>query len=162
MVTCLCINVRAINETSPKPEARDVSETVIGRATNSFNMSIKAYGKGKANTAFPLEAGETVTIKASYTPFSAGVDFGLIDADGVFHYINVTNGSSDETIEIEERGKYTFAVRNNSIIATTFKSLPARIRVKRLSISPWIFPGIHIQLPQQEKSAFMRLVVTIH
>ena len=89
MVTCLCINVRAINETSPKPEARDVSETVIGRATNSFNMSIKAYGKGKANTAFPLEAGETVTIKASYTPFSAGVDFGLIDADGVFHYINV-------------------------------------------------------------------------
>ena len=39
MVTCLCINVRAINETSPKPEARDVSETVIGRATNSFNMS---------------------------------------------------------------------------------------------------------------------------
>ena len=114
MVTCLCINVRAINETSPKPEARDVSETVIGRATNSFNMSIKAYGKGKANTAFPLEAGETVRIKASYTPFSAGVDFGLIDADGVFHYINVTNGSSDETIEIEERGKYTFAVRNNS------------------------------------------------
>ena len=38
----------------------------------------------------------------------------MIDADGVFHYINVTNGSSDETIEIEERGKYTFAVRNNS------------------------------------------------
>ena len=73
---------RAINETSPKPEARDVSETVIGRATNSFNMSIKAYGKGKANTAFPLEAGETVTIKASYTPFSAGVDFGLMLESG--------------------------------------------------------------------------------
>ena len=68
----------------------------------------------KANSDFPLEAGETVTIKASYSPFSASVDFGLIAPDGYFYYINVTDGSFDETIEVDERGNYTLAIRNNS------------------------------------------------
>ncbi len=59
-------------------------------------------------------AGETVTIKASYAPFDASVDFGLVDSDGVFHYINITIGSIDETIQINKSGKYTLQVRNNS------------------------------------------------
>lgn len=67
-----------------------------------------------ANSSFPLEVGETVTIKASYTPFSASVDFGLIAPDGYFYYINVSDGSFDETIEVDQRGNYTLAIRNNS------------------------------------------------
>lgn len=84
------------------------------RATGSFSMSIAAKTKSLAENSFSLAAGETVTIKASYIPFDASVDFGLVDSDGVFHYFNITDGSIDKTILIEETGKYTFQVRNNS------------------------------------------------
>lgn len=84
------------------------------RATGSFSMSIAAKTKSLAATSFSLAAGETVTIKASYIPFDASVDFGLVDSDGVFHYFNITDGSIDKTILIEETGKYTLQVRNNS------------------------------------------------
>lgn len=55
-----------------------------------------------------------MTIKASYSPFSASVDFGLIEPDGTFLFVNVTDGSVDQEIEIERRGQYTLAIRNNS------------------------------------------------
>ena len=84
------------------------------RATNSFNMTIPAKTKAQANSSFSLMAGETVTIKASYAPFSASVDFGLIAPDGKFYYFNVTNGSIDKTIEVSESGKYTLQIRNKS------------------------------------------------
>ena len=83
-------------------------------ATRSFNMSIPAKSKVIANSSFPLAAWETVTIKASYSPFSASVDFGLIAPDGYFYYLNADDGSFDETIKVDERGNYTFAVQNNS------------------------------------------------
>lgn len=66
-----------------------------------------------ADTAFPLEVGETVRINASYTP-NGSVDFGLLDSDNVFHYLTVTKGSIDKTLKIEKRGNYTFAIRNNT------------------------------------------------
>lgn len=68
------------------------------RATGSFSMSIAAKTKSLAESSFSLAAGETVTIKASYIPFDASVDFGLVDSDGVFHYFNITDGSIDKTI----------------------------------------------------------------
>ena len=61
-----------------------------------------------------MAAGESVTINASYLPKTASVDFGLVDSDGIFHFVNVTGGSIDKTIRIKESGNYTFAVRNNS------------------------------------------------
>ena len=66
-------------------------------ATGSFSMSIPAKSQSLANSSFPLAAGETVTIKASYSPFSASVDFGLVAPDGTFYYFNITNGSIDKT-----------------------------------------------------------------
>lgn len=83
-------------------------------ATRSFNMSIPAKSKVIANSSFPLAAWETVTIKASYSPFSASVDFGLVDSQGTFYYFNVTDGSVDKTIQVEESGDYTLQIRNNS------------------------------------------------
>lgn len=83
-------------------------------ATKSFDMSIPAKSKVLANTTFSLAAWETVTIKASYSPFSASVDFGLVDSDGTFHYINVTGGSIDKTIQVNESGDYRLQIRNNS------------------------------------------------
>ena len=83
-------------------------------ATRSFNMSIPAKSKVIANSSFPLAAWETVTIKASYSPFSASVDCGLVDSQGTFYYFNVTDGSVDKTIQVEESGDYTLQIRNNS------------------------------------------------
>lgn len=44
-------------------------------ATGSFNWTIPAKTKAQGDIVFPLAAGETVTIKASYSPFSASVDW---------------------------------------------------------------------------------------
>lgn len=91
-----------------------VIEMESERASGSFNMTVPAKSTLRADKSFPLEAGETVTIKATYSPFSASVDFGLLDPNGVFYYLNASNGSFDKTIRVEERGNYIFAVRNNS------------------------------------------------
>ena len=63
-----------------------------------------------------MEIGETVTINAVYTPRSASVDFGLIAPDGLFYPFRAENGSFNKTIEVDQRGYYTLAVRNNSAI----------------------------------------------
>ena len=87
---------------------------IMPRATGSFSMTIPAKTKLSANTSFPLAAGETVTIKASYAPFSASVDFGLIAPNGVYYYFNITNGSIDKTIQVPESGDYILQIRNNA------------------------------------------------
>lgn len=96
----------------------NVGATGIGNAetyaTGRFSMDIPANTKVKASSSFPLEAGEVVTIKASYTPFSASMDFGLLTPSGTFLFVNVTDGSVDQEIEVEVRGNYTLAIRNNS------------------------------------------------
>ena len=87
---------------------------MVSRATGSFNMTIPAKTKLSATTSFPLAAGETVTIKASYSPFSASVDFGLIAPNREYYYFNVTDGSIDKTIQVPESGDYTLQIRNNA------------------------------------------------
>lgn len=110
----LCVSAGAVNEKSLMDANFKSTSTMGMKATGSFNMEVSPYGKSEANTTFPLEAGETVTISAVYSPSNASMDFGLVDSDGVFHYFNVTNGSVDKTIRVSESGHYTFAVRNNS------------------------------------------------
>jgi len=84
------------------------------RDAKSFNMSIPAKSSALADSSFLMAAGENVTIKASYLPFGASMDFGLVDSDGVFHYFNATSGSIDKAIQIDESGSYTLKIRNNS------------------------------------------------
>lgn len=108
VASCLCINGGATEITG------QMETPIIMRASGKFEMDIPGHKLVKAKTSFPLEAGEQVTIKASYSPFDANVDFGLITEDGVFHFLSVDSGSFDRTITVSERGNYTFAVRNNS------------------------------------------------
>lgn len=86
----------------------------VVRATGHFSMDIPGNTTVKAATSFPLEVGETVAINAVYTPQSASVDFGLLAPDGLFHPVNTTDGSFDETIRVNERGHYTLVIRNNA------------------------------------------------
>lgn len=88
--------------------------SVTPRATGSFNWTIPAKTKVKGDIVFPLAAGETVTIKASYSPFSASVDFGIIAPDGNYYGFNITSGSIDKTIRVCESGDYVLQIRNNA------------------------------------------------
>ena len=98
-------------------EAEDVAKSVAAeRATGSFKTTVRPGVIAKRTTKLPLEAGEEVTIKATYSPYSVSVDVGLIDSDGNFHYISVSDGIIDEKITITERGNYTFAIRNNGSV----------------------------------------------
>lgn len=113
IIGCLCSNAGAVDAAADLG-AFEVTEAVVMRASGSFNMSVGAYGKTEADTAFPLAAGETVRIRANYAPEDSSMDFGLIDPEGVFHYINVKTGSIDATIEVPENGNYILAIRNNT------------------------------------------------
>lgn len=108
VATCLCANANAEESVSTD------QNLVIARATGRFSMDVPAGTLRQANSTFLLDPGEVVTIKASYSPFSANVDFGLITPDGWFYHFTVTNGSVDRSIEITQRGEYVFAIRNNS------------------------------------------------
>ena len=108
MVSCFGVSAAAIEQDEQRIELHTVY------ATGRFSMDIPGNTTVKANSSFPLEAGEVVTIKASYSPFSASVDFGLIAPNGLFYGLNTTNGSFDRSIEVNQRGYYTFAVMNNS------------------------------------------------
>ncbi len=101
---CFTVNVVA-SETSLKEAAL--------RASGSFKITIEPSVIAKGNTKLPLEKGETVTVKAAYTPYPTSVDVGLIDEEGIFHYTTVENGSIDVTFSISERGNYIFGIRNN-------------------------------------------------
>lgn len=107
-IGCLCVSVGAVNIEN------SVTILSVERASGRFSMDIPAGTMSVADSSFPLEAGESITIKASYTPFSASVDFGVIAPDGLFYSVNVTDGSVNQTFDVDERGNYTLAIRNNS------------------------------------------------
>lgn len=108
----LCVNARATEEIGAFVDSSNSMPVLM--ATGAFNMSVSPYGRSQADKTFPLEAGETVRIYATYSPDDVSVDFGLIDPNGIFHYFNVTGGTIDKTIGIAERGNYRLAVKNNS------------------------------------------------
>ena len=87
---------------------------IYSRATTSVSWSVKANILKEANTSFPMEAGECVTINCSYTPRWADVDFGLIAPDNRFYYLPGEEGSINRAIRIDERGEYRFGVYNKS------------------------------------------------
>ena len=83
-------------------------------AFGTINDTIGANSFAIVRESLYMEADETVTINCSYSPASTSVDFGLLDSNNVFHYVNVTNGSVNQTIRISSRGYYSVAIRNNS------------------------------------------------
>ena len=108
VVSCFGINAAAAKIPSNEDDFLAV------QATGKFDIEVPANSAVKAGSSFPLEVGEVVTIKATYSPFSASVDFGVIAPDGLFYGLNTKTGSFDKAIKVSQRGHYYFAVRNNS------------------------------------------------
>ena len=114
VIGCMCTSAGAVGKMNAISGEYEPTEMAVTRATGSFDITIKAKSKSTLESSFSLAAGETVRIRASYSPEDASMDFGLLDSDGVYHYINVTTGSIDKTIEVPENGSYTLVIRNNS------------------------------------------------
>ncbi len=116
MVLCcmLLVSMISLPVNAAEIQATTQAITLSPRATGSFNWTIPAKTKAQGDIVFPLAAGETVTIKASYSPFSASVDFGVIAPDGGYYGFNITSGSIDKTIRVSESGDYILQIRNNS------------------------------------------------
>lgn len=85
-------------------------------ATDSFSFSVSGQSYKKDSTAKYLEAGESVTIKGSYSPFSASVSYGLLGPNGLFYGVEGKDGSIDYTFMIERSGSYYFTVLNYSSV----------------------------------------------
>ena len=111
LVNCLGISAGAANV-----ETQRDMKLVIERASGRFSLDVPANKTVGATTSFPLEAGGKVRIRATYSPESASVDFGLIDPDGLFHPLRATGGSFDHAIRVYQHGNYIMAIRNNSDI----------------------------------------------
>ena len=84
------------------------------RATARVEVEVNPNSIMRGNTALSLEADELVTINCTYSPRTADVDFGLITPQNTFRYLSGEDGSFKKTIQVNETGKYYFAVRNNT------------------------------------------------
>lgn len=113
MIGVFCAPVQAA-ELQDYGETAAFEETAIIRATGSFNISVDAYKNVSADTTFPLAAGETVHIRAYYTPETADIDFGLIDPDGTYHFVKGEGGNINTIIEVPDTASYRLAFRNHS------------------------------------------------
>ena len=108
--------------------AEDVPKVAaVERATGSFKTTVKPGVIAKRTTKLPLEAGEEVTIKATYSPYSVSVDVGLIDSDGIFHFITVSDGIIDEKIAVTERFFFENVVFASDNIKLTSDDIPYSI-----------------------------------
>lgn len=95
-------------------EAVEGQEQIVPLSVVSLDIEVFAGELVQASSNFYLETGETVEINVTYSPKSASMDFGLIGPDRRFHYVSADDGNLDTTIQANERGYYTFAMRNNS------------------------------------------------
>lgn len=84
----------------------EANTLVIERASGRFSVDVSKQSTFSADSTFPLDIGETVTIKATYSPSSASVDFGLIAPDGLFYSLPGKRGNFSETFKVDQRGYY--------------------------------------------------------
>ena len=113
LVGSLACPVGAMEVETVPPEQQLVIP-VNPRSTGYFQMTVPGKTNMRMNESFSLPAGDSITIRASYTPADADLDFGLVDSDGVFHYVTGPSGSVNKTIQVRESGNYTLLIRNNS------------------------------------------------
>lgn len=115
LLMCFSTVSQAASATGTKKDS-GVETFAVGRATNSFNVTIPAGKIMTAETGFSMAAGESVKIHAVYEPESASMDYGVVSSDGLFHPVRASDGYIDASIKINTKGTYTFAIRNNSSV----------------------------------------------
>lgn len=110
---CSFISVEAADVDAP------ASNSVISRVSGRLNYSLPSDGITLITQPFSAAKGDTIKYDCTYTPKSSSVDFGYIDSNNAFHYLNCTSGSINNSIEIGQTGQFTLAIRNNESYAVT-------------------------------------------
>ena len=87
---------------------------IVLQTTDSISRTISPHSIGYVVSSQFFQTGTTITFNCSYSPSSASMDFGVIDSNSRFYYINVKGGSINQAIRISQGGNYQVAVRNNS------------------------------------------------
>lgn len=95
------------------------SSTPILRVSERVSFRISANTISLLSSDVSLAAGDIIKFDCTYTPTSASVDFGYVDSNQVFHYLNCTSGSIDKSFKVSKSGQYTLAVRNNESYSVT-------------------------------------------
>lgn len=81
----------------------------VGRSSFSFGEGQSGQIWSQSEEGFRLEAGGTFTVKGACFPLSAGVRYGFVDPEGLFHGVAAENGILDYTFTVERSGTYYFA-----------------------------------------------------
>ena len=112
-VLSVCIllnfNTYAVNSTEQEAE-----EPAAASTTRNIDINVEPGKLLISDAAMPLEAGETISVRVSYTPSSADMRFGLVTVEGHFYSLPGEKGLFDLNIKISESGQYYFAIQNNS------------------------------------------------
>ena len=104
------------------PERIDPNAPI--RYQHRFRVDVPAGGMAVMRPALTLEAGDTITINATYTPMALDMDFGVIAPDGLFYSVHRTENGIHYAFEVEEAGAYTVAIRNpTSTLVSVFGSV---------------------------------------
>lgn len=113
VVSLLSFSVLPIDAINMENPSEFVIESSWSRASSEFSARLSPEQSMTSKSELSLDAGETVRINASYTP-DGSMDFGLVDKDGKFYYINIQNGTIDKTLRISKRGNYRLKIQNNT------------------------------------------------
>lgn len=116
LLLTLSIVVGSLGVSALAAETRNGADSVsvIERSSGTFSTTVSAGKIKKLGSAISMAEGEIINFNATYSPRSASVDFGLLDSNNVFYYINSTTGSVDGDVAAPKNGSYTPAIRNNS------------------------------------------------
>lgn len=85
-------------------------------STEKISVSIPANTAVQIKTGFSLEVGESVTIKASYSPFTASLQYGLMGSDHLFYGYSSSDGKIDDVLTVAQAGVYYVVLKNNSSV----------------------------------------------
>ena len=106
MIGCLCTGTGAVDESNVVSYSFETTGTAITRATGNLDWTIKANGTVVADTSFTMSAGETVRIRANYSPENASLDFGLVDSNEKFHYTLAIRNNSSKSVKVTGDVRY--------------------------------------------------------
>ena len=117
LLTCMllfsCTLIPAIAVEAPN------DSIVMPRVSGRLNYTFAAGATTRVGQSFSLAKGDIISYDCTYMPKSASLDFGLLDSDNVFHYLNCTSGSFSKSIKVDAPGQYILAIRNNEDYAVT-------------------------------------------
>ena len=91
----------------------------VARVSGRLDHSIAANTIVPIDSEFVAAKGDRVSFDCTYTPKYSSMDFGYLDSDYAFHYLNCVNGKIYAAISFPKSGRYTLAIRNNEDYAVT-------------------------------------------